>query len=133
MASRHVEEAVQAYLTTGWTDAPILVENEQGEGPEDGSPFVRLQFPASNVARWPVDQRYYREEGGFRLVIAVERGIGTQKIRDWGEELAELFRDREFDGVITRAPSEVFTDDDSDTGNYFVGTMIVPYEYNFSG
>jgi hypothetical protein len=133
MASKHVEEAVQAYLAAGWSDAPILVENEQGEGPEDGSPFVRLQFPASSVSRWPIDRRYYREEGGFRLVLAVERGIGIQKIRDWGAELAELFRDREFDGVITRVPSEVFTDDDSDVGNYFVGTMIVPYEYSFVG
>jgi len=133
MASKHVEDAVQAYLVANWTTAPVLVENELGEGPEDGSPFVRLQFPASSVDRPFIDRRYYREEGGFRLVLAVERGIGTPKIREWGDQLADLFRDKQFDGVITKVPSEPFTDDLSDQGNYFVGTMIVPYEYRFEG
>jgi hypothetical protein len=87
----------------------------------------------ADVNRWPVDTRYYREEGGFRLVLAVERGIGTAKIREWGEELAALFRDREFDGVTTQVPSEPFTDDLSDQGNYFMATMVVPYFYNFVG
>jgi|SRR5215207_152492 len=133
MASRHVEEAVEAYLTANWATSPVIVENAEGEAPQDGSPFLRLQFPLSNTNRWPINSRSYRESGGFRLVIAVERGAGTTKIRQWGETLAALFRDREFGGIETQAPSEPFTDDLSDEGNYFVGTMIVPYTYNFEG
>jgi hypothetical protein len=132
MASRHVEEAVEQYLTANWAQSVVIVENAQGEAPQDGSPFLRLQFPLSNTNRWPVNQRYYREEGAFRIVIAVERGSGTQKIREWGETLAALFRDREFNGIETQVPSEPFTDDLSDEGNYFVGSMIVPYTYNFT-
>ena len=133
MASKHAEQAVQTYLTSNWASAPVLTENTLGEAPSDGSPFVRLQFPIAETSRWPIDQRYYREEGGFRLIIAVERGIGTEKVRQWGEELATLFRDRTFDGVTTQVPSEPFTDDLSDQGNYFLATMIVPYTYDHTG
>ena len=77
MASRHVEDAVQAYLTANWTTAPVLTENSEGETPADGSAFVRLQFPIAEVTRWAVDRRHYREEGGFRLLIAIQRGMGT--------------------------------------------------------
>lgn len=133
MASRHVEDAVQAYLTANWTTAPILVENAEGETPTDGSPFIRLQFPVANVDRWAIDRRHYREAGGFRLIMAMARGTGTQLAREWGEQLATLFRDRKFDGVETKVPSEPFTDEQSDQGNYFLASMIVPYTYNFDG
>lgn len=133
MASRHVEDAVQAYLTANWTTAPVLTENSEGETPADGSAFVRLQFPIAEVTRWAVDRRHYREEGGFRLLIAIQRGMGTGLARVWGEELAALFRDRKFDGVETKVPSEPFTDEQSDQGNYFLASMVVPYTYNFDG
>lgn len=133
MASRHVEEAVEAYLAANWVASPVIVENAQGEAPQDGSPFLRLEFPLSNTNRWPINSRFYAESGGFRIVIAVESGTGTAKIREWGETLATLFREREFGGIKTQVPSEPFTDDLSDEGNYFVGAMIIPYTYNFEG
>ena len=49
------------------------------------------------------------------------------------KRLAALFRDRKFDGVETKVPSEPFTDEQSDQGNYFLASMIVPYTYNFDG
>jgi hypothetical protein len=32
--------------------------------------------------------------------------------------------------VKCRTPTEVFTDDESDRGNYWVGSLVVPYECN---
>src|SRR3954467_15538734 len=133
MASKYVEDTIEGHLEANWTLSPILTENMQGSTPEDGSPFLRLQFPVADVGRWAVDQRYYREEGGFRIIIAVENGSGTAKIRDWGAQLAALFRDKKIGDVITLAPSEPFTDDASNEGNYFVGSMVVPYTYDFHG
>lgn len=132
MASKVTEDAVDAYLTANWTETGILNENE-GE-PVDGSPFVRIQFPLANVERVPVDRRVYREDGAFRIIIGVERGAGTDIIRDYGEQLATLFRDITIPGGIRCfAPSEPFKDDESDRGLYFVGTLVVPFERYFSG
>lgn len=133
MASRAVEDAIDAYLTANWSTSPILTENQQGEVPGDGSGFIILQFPVSNVERVAVNERLYREEGGFRIVIAVPRGVGTGTIRQWGETLAALFRDTRVGPVECRVPSEPFTDDQSDRGLYFQGSMIVPFERYFSG
>jgi hypothetical protein len=136
VASKAVEDAVDAYLAAHWTHSsvcPILMENNQGDAPDDGSSFLLVQFPISNVTRPTVNQRYYREEGGFRIVINVERGGGTAKIRQYGDELSDIFRDQKFSGVNTLVPSEPFTDDSSDQGNYFTGAMVVPFTFNFVG
>lgn len=133
MASKAVEDAVESYLTVNWTNCPVLTENRDAETPADGSPFIMLEFPLSDVRRLTVGDRNYRETGGFRIVIAVERGTGTQTIRQWGAQLAALFRDRKLGEVNCRIPTEVFTDETSDEGNYFRGSMICEYDYGFNG
>jgi hypothetical protein len=130
MASKYVEEAVETYLAANWSDCPVLTENEEQEAPADGSPFLVVQFPVADSRRPPLYTRVYREEGGFRILINVERGGGTTKMRQYGDDLVQLFRDVEFDGVKCRTPTEVFTDDESDRGNYWVGSLVVPYECN---
>jgi uncharacterized protein DUF4128 len=133
LASKATEDAVDAYLATNWTATPIFVENETASIPDDAGAFVRLQFPVSNVERVPVSDRTYRETGGFRIVIAVPRGTGTATIRDYGAQLADMFRDVTITGgVRCLAPSEPFTDDTSDQGLYFVGSLVVPFERYFS-
>lgn len=136
MASKAVEQAVEAHLTANWTHAavcPIYTENVLGETPGDGQPFLILQFPLANVDRLAVTDRYYREEGGFRIVIHVMRGQGTEQIRDYGAELAAMFRETDFGGVETGVPSEPFTDDRSDEGLFYSGAMVVPYTFHFYG
>lgn len=133
MASAAVEELVETYLAANWTRAPIFSENKEGETPADGSEFIVLQFPLSDVRRSFVNQRNYREEGGFRIVINVARGEGTATIRQYGAELAALFRDTKIGAITCGVPSEPFTDDQSDQGNYFTGALVVPYTYDFAG
>jgi hypothetical protein len=93
MASKVVEETIQDYLAANWTDSQIFTENLEQETPVDGTPFIILQFPAMSVIRLAVSNRTYAEEGGFRIVINLRRGEGVQRMRDWGEQLATLFRD----------------------------------------
>lgn len=132
MASKVVEDAVDAYLAAHWSSCPIFTDNQQGSVPDDGSAFVIVQFPVANVDRMSPSSRLYREEGGFRIVINVERGAGTSKIRDYGSQLAAIFRDVTISNVVNcLVPTEVFTDDQSDKGLYFTGTVVVPYNYTF--
>jgi hypothetical protein len=133
MASKAVEDAIDAYLAANWSDPPIIDENEQGETPTDGSPFLVIQYPASNVERLSISNRLYRETGGFRIVINVERGSGKERIKEVGEALADLFRDQKIGVVNCLVPTEPFTDNDSDQGNFFTGAMVVPFTYEFTG
>ena len=54
-------------------------------------------------------------------------------MREFGEELAVLFRDTEIGDVRTYDTDEPFTDDESESGNYFTGAMTVAYARIFSG
>jgi hypothetical protein len=132
MASKAVEDAVDAYLAANWTACPIYTENQQGSVPDDGSAFITLQFPVANVERLSPSSRLYWEEGGFRILINVQRGAGTATIRDYGAQLATLFRDVTVGNIVhCLVPTEAFTDDQSDKGLYFTGTVVVPYTYTF--
>lgn len=132
MAHRTVEEAVEDRLRANWTNCAIFTENMETLVPDDGTCFLMLQFPVSDPERFGITDRLYREVGAFRIVIAIEAGAGTAKLREWGEELRDLFIDQTFDGVTTQVPGDPFTDDRSDRGPYFVGAMVFPYTFNFT-
>jgi hypothetical protein len=132
MAHKTVEDAVEARLRALWTQCPILTENVEQEAPADGGPYLLLQFPVSDVRRWAMNSRRYREEGGFRIVIHLPRQTGMARMRDWGEQLRLMFLDVKFDGINCRVPTDPFTDDDSSEGRYFHGSIVVPYDFNFS-
>lgn len=130
MAHKEVEIAVEARLRAG-SALPVFVENVVAEPPADGSAFLILQFPFASVERWPVNQRVYRETGGFRLVLHVPSGTGTDTIRDLGEQLAALFCDQTFGGVRCRVPGAPFVDD-SPEGALIWASIVCPYEFVFT-
>jgi uncharacterized protein DUF4128 len=137
MAHPSVIAAVTARYEEFWQQrskpAVILPGNGPVEPPADGSPWTRLQFPAGDQARPIVNRRLYREEGGFRVVIAVEIGEGLEKASAWAEDIKTLFRDRKFSGVRTFVPGDIYVGDENDEGNYFVTALTVPYAFTFSG
>jgi hypothetical protein len=137
VASKAVEDAVDAALAA-WAAAhvpvvTVLTENMQAEAPADGSPFLIVQYPIASTTRPTVARGLYVEEGGFRIVINVERGRGTADMREMGAELGALFRDVNLtNGVQCLVPTEPFTDDTSDQGNFFRGSLVVPFRYVYS-
>ena len=132
MAHKDVEVAVEARLRAHWDRCEIRLENEDAQTPADGSAFLTLQFPFSEVRRWPVNARYYREEGGFRLVLSMPTGTGTETIRDWGEDLRSLFIDSAFDGVVCQVPSSPMLDSQQGEGPYTLAMIVVPFTFNFT-
>lgn len=133
MAHKHVVDAVATRLTDLWTATPVVMQNTQGETSPDGSSHIVVQFPVSNVSRWPINERLYVEEGGVRFVINCQRGVGTDEALTLAEQLATLFRDQTLDGVRFFVPSSPFLDDSNDVGSYFVATVVCPYSYTFNG
>jgi hypothetical protein len=133
MASAAVEELVESYLRDNWSGAPIFVENTEGETPSDGSPFLLLQYPMANTERVTLSDPCYSETGTVHISINVARGDGTATIRQFGAEIAALLRDKKLGQLTYGVPSEPFTDDTSDEGMYFRGSMYVPYVFYFRG
>ncbi len=136
MASKSVVDAVMARLSSNWSGAPVFGANEQYEAPRDGSVFVRVDWPISNSEQASFGapgQNVWRDEGVFRLVIHAQRGVGIDAGLTMADELAALFRGKEFSGVQTFAPSAPATDDDSGNGNYYILAVAVPYQFDLIG
>jgi hypothetical protein len=131
MAHQHVIEAVEGRMADLWQHSPVIGQNTVGEAPQDGSPYILIQYPASRTDRMAVGDRYYREEGGIRFVLHMIAGEGTARANIWANELTKLFRYVSFDGVETEAPTSPFFDDSNDAGGYFLATVVVPYHYDF--
>jgi hypothetical protein len=132
MARTEVVNAVEKRLAELWHHCPVIFQNVIGETPEDGSPWMLVQFPVSNTDRVSVSTRTYREEGGIRFVLHLPRGEGTSRALLWSGELARLFRYQKFDGVETQTPSSPFIDDENENGFYFAAAVTCPYTFNFS-
>jgi hypothetical protein len=133
MAHPDVIEAVKDRIGSPFNGAAVLGMNEVGEVPADGSAFIQIQYPASNSERLAVGDRQYREEGGVRFVINVERGAGQDTGILLASQIADLFRDATFDGVHCLVPVSPFMDDSSDSGKYFTLALVVPYWFQFTG
>lgn len=132
MAHPDLVTAVEARLEAEWTLCPIISINDaEATLPENGLPWVALQYPVADTRRAAVNQRVYLEEGVIRFVLHMERGEGIARPLQWANQLAGLFRDRQFDGVRTKVPASPFVDDTNDTGNYFVVSVVVPYTFEF--
>ena len=130
MARKAVVDAVHAYLAANWTACAILEINADLQAPADGAPFIAVEFPVANGEKTTLGHSY-RETGGFRVIIATERGAGVSKALDYGEQLRALFLDRTFGGVDTRpfSPTSPRVDDLAYDGNYFRTYIVVPYLY----
>lgn len=132
MASKITEDAIEAYLAAHWTDCPVFLPNQQGEAPADGSAFIELQFPVADSQRMSIGDRLYREDGGFRIIINVEKGLGVEKLRTWGDQLSSLFRDVQVGPVHCLVPSEPFVDDAGGEGNFYTAAFVTPFWRTFA-
>jgi hypothetical protein len=128
MAKKALADAVVAKLAAEITSATILNLNEDMEEPEDGTPWVRVDFPVSQNDRAALRRRY-RETGSFRVVVATEIASGMGQSRTLCEEIEAIFRAKRFGDVETGAPS---IRDGIDQGNYLLAAVIVPYRFEYS-
>jgi hypothetical protein len=136
MARKAVVDAVEARLATLWNGPRVVGLNTFGEAPEDGSAFVVVQYPVANEEQITVGapgNNIFREEGAIRFVINAVRGSGQTQALLWADELAALFRAKEFDGVRTFAPDSPAIDDRNDEGNYYSLAIVVPYWHDITG
>jgi hypothetical protein len=136
MASKLVIDAVEARLTAQWSSCPVFGLNDEAETPTDGSPFLAVQYPVANEEQISVGSpgsQVFRETGGFRLVLSVERTRGMTQGIGWVDDLRTLFRAQQFGGISCLGASPAFQDDSIDNGNYVLLTVVVEYYADMIG
>lgn len=126
MAHLSVVQAVEARLTANFDECPIYVENSFTGTPDEAGPWMLIDFPWCR-SEW-VTASEFLEEGGFRVLLAIESATGTHQARQWLDDIAALFRGQAFSGVQFYAPQSPVSDDQSDAGVSFVLTLTVPYQ-----
>lgn len=130
MPSKAVADAVEARLAALWTRCPVFDINEEPTGPEDGPPFLEVQYPVANRGQITIGapgSNVFREEGAIRFVLRTERGQGRDAALAWADELALIFQAKQFGGVTTWAASPPTLDGRNYSDNYFTVTFAVPY------
>jgi len=136
MARKAVVDAVKERLADAALGVAIYGPNERYRPPTDGAVFIRHDYPVTNSEQLTIGapgHNVWRDEGVFRLIVHAERGAGVDAGLALADQLADLFRGKEFGGVQTFAPSPAATDDDSENGNYFILAIAVPYQFDLIG
>lgn len=132
MASKAVVDAVTERLGSPWNGLPVLGPNTEGEPPADAVAFLQIQFPVADQERMSTSHRFYRETGGFRIVVNGERGKGMAQILVWAEQLMVLFRDVKIGSIHYLMPSPPFLGDNNEEGNFYKASIVFPFTYDFS-
>lgn len=136
MPSKAVVDAVEALLAASWTLCPVVSVNTAATTPADGSPFLVVQYPMAGSEQKTIGSpgaQVWRERGTIRFVLSVPRGGGLSQWSDWADQLAALFRGKQFSSVSTWAPTSPVLNDNNDLGNYWQLSFSVPYYLDIIG
>lgn len=136
MASPAVQTAVNTRLAS-WSligTWPAVTPNELAAS-SPAQKFLLVEYPASFEERLDIGQdatAQYREEGGIRLSLHLLDLAGLSDANTAAESLRDLFRDTEFDGVVTFEASGPAFDKDNKRGAFYQVPVAVPYQYDYS-
>mgnify|MGYP000414236742 CR=1 FL=1 len=135
MSSKTVKTAINAFLQSSWTDTPIKeVENIYVDQPRDAD-WIAVQYPGAYQNVIAISNRCWREEGTFILSLVGVSGEGTDALDTIGEDIMNLFRGENINGVNIRGmstPTYAFDESrqESDSGNAYRYLITVDYYYD---
>lgn len=131
MPLKAVADMMEQRLVENWTATMIVSYDTIAETP-DAPAFVVQQYPVVTGSK-PVLSRRFFEDGIYRLVLNVQRGIGLAQGLAWCDQLAALFREYKFPqgGLQTFVPDGPIVDDGTEQGNWIVYSILVPYRYQY--
>lgn len=133
MPTKAVADLFEQRLVEQWTQTPIISYDTIAE-PPDVPAFVVQQYPVVQGLKPVVGRRFF-EEGVYRIVLNVRRGIGLAQGLTWTDELLSIFRSFKFPSgqLETFAPDGPIIDDNSEEGDWIVYSLLFPYRYQFDG
>jgi hypothetical protein len=130
-------DAVEARLKAFWSTCPVVADDTTGQGPDDGGPYLTLEYPVAREDQITVGSpgaNVFRETGVIRLVLVQATGTGARLPITWMDQLRALFRGKQFGGVTTFAPSPaIIGPDNYRTPGKFEVSSAVPYYFDLFG
>lgn len=137
MASAAVMAAVDAKIAANWPHCPIRALNAaDGAVPADRGAFLVVQYPVAAEDQASIGapgSNLWREEGAFRVALAVPRGKGLGAWPGRLDALRAALRGQVFDGVRTYNADPPVIDDGSDRGAFVLLSFAVAYEFDVFG
>lgn len=134
MAATAVYEAVKVRQMAGWTTLPVDYPNETFTPPADGAAFVQVDFPVADSEQISIGApgaNVFRDIGAIRFIVNVPKGSGLALAMRYAGEIADLFRGKDFSGVLTFAPTPpVYLGVD---GVYAAVSTSIPYQFDHQG
>ena len=133
MPSKPVSDAFEARLQL-WPNlaaCPLVDLNEVSEVPKP--PYLEIEWPVVIEERISVGSpAVFRERGGARFIITTTTNKQGWKaeVLGWVEELRDLYRAREFAGVVTDEASPAVLDDRNRNGTKFHVPFVVAYKFD---
>jgi hypothetical protein len=132
MPIKAVADLFETYLATNWTQTIIVAYDTVADAP-DADAFVVQQYPVVTGTH-PVLARKFWEEGVYRLVLNVRRGIGLGQGLTWSDALRVLFNNKQIAASLeTFNPDGPVVDDNIEEGDWISYSLIIPYRYQYSG
>ena len=140
MALKAVKDAVEARIDLSFSGCERIGLNGPGSTAGGDGPYLTIEYPVAHSEQLTFGapgQNLWREEGAFLIVLGEVRGVGTDGVMAWAEELAKLFRGIQIlepDCTIQCwAPGSPALDDGDGDGKWFEIRFAVPYTADITG
>ncbi len=133
MSSVAVFDALKAFLVAGWSDTPLVFENEDWPLDTEPAAFVYVEIFGGSYAQESVGapgNNLWRESGSLQMHVFVPNSSGTRTARVHADALADLFKEVEVSGVRFREMSIGAGEPGKQDGNYFPMTVTVDWEFD---
>lgn len=96
-------------------------------------PYVEIQFPVSSAKIATAGTTYVNRESGAARIVFSESAFSEgwkARLLGWADEVADLFRAKQFAGVETFEVSPPVIDDRNKGGNKFSVAIVATYKFD---
>lgn len=103
MSFNTVRRDIEKRLNDNWKITRIAFDNVEFTQPAENETWVKLRIMEDSVNRKNIGMPgVHRHSGTIIIEIFTPQGIGTKLMREHAADIAEIFRDVQFNGITCR-------------------------------
>jgi len=120
-------QAIESRFQALFTGLPIgqVVFANVAYTPVQGTPYVRLTIKSGDSERLTIGAREHRNVGLIIAQVFTPIGTGSNGGLVFADEIAAIYRDQEFDGVLCRSP---YITEVGPTTDWFQINVSIPFK-----
>lgn len=133
MSSPETFDVVEQTLVGNWMATPLVFENTDWQLPDEPAHFVYVEvfgdfYEQASIGAESRNENLWREGGQLYLHVMTKNGIGSSLARQYGKQLAGLFRGEDIDGVHFLDGSIGAGEPGRSFPNYWAMTVTINWE-----